>query len=330
MKKTFVPKKFNPEWMYITNKANEILESYAAMSIMPTLRTLYYRFIAMDLFPKSWIDDAYNKKHKLSKGTKNTEKNYKRLGSIIAAARLAGLIDWEHLEDRVRNLIGVKHYANEKSALSELIAQYKIDMWENQRFRPEVWAEKDAVLGNIEPVCIEHDIPFFICRGYTSLSEIYRAAERFQYYETQRQTPYVIHFGDHDPSGIDMSRDIESRITETFGARCMLRRVALNMDQIEKYQPPPNPAKVTDSRFESYRESFGDDSWELDALEPQLFRGLILEHIDVIKDEKIWADDLKRQQDSIKKLEAVKNEWDQKKKPVKKKSIPKRKKPKGK
>lgn len=55
-----------------------------------------------------------------------------------------------------------------------------------------------------------------------------------------------------------------------FGASVEVRRLALNMEQVRKYDPPPNPAKVTDSRFAAYCDQFGDESWELDALSPKV------------------------------------------------------------
>jgi len=87
---------------------------------------------------------------------------------------------------------------------------------------------------------------------------------------------YIIHLGDHDPSGLDMSRDIRERI-DMFMSRhpgkalnFELNRIALNMDQVRQYSPPPNPAKITDSRASKYIKEFGNESWELDALEPSL------------------------------------------------------------
>jgi hypothetical protein len=88
------------------------------------------------------------------------------------------------------------------------------------------------------------------------------------------QPTTVLHLGDHDPSGVDMSRDIEDRLS-LFGAPVRFKRIALNMAQVEEHQPPPNPAKLTDSRSGPYVAEFGDESWELDALSPTVLAGLI-------------------------------------------------------
>ena len=112
---------------------------------------------------------------------------------------------------------------------------------------------------------------------------MWRAAQRLLEQERQGRKNHIIHLGDHDPSGIDMTRDIEDRLW-TFGADVTVHRIALNMDQVLRYDPPPNPAKLTDARAGKYVEDHGYESWELDALEPavidQLIEDEILEHLD--------------------------------------------------
>lgn len=283
-------KKFTPAHRKIINKANEFLEDFAKGGFQVTLRTLYYKFVKSNLIP-------------------NTEQDYKRLGRIVGEARLAGLIDWEHLEDRMRNLDRLSSWASPQESLTWLSRIFHIDMWKDQPYRPEVWIEKDALSGIIRGVCEENDVPFFCCRGYTSLSEMWRASMRLRSHEKGGQKPHIIHLGDHDPSGMDMSRDIEERLTRTFNARCTFRRVALNIDQIEAFKCPPNPAKVTDARFKKYKEEFGEKSWELDALEPPTIRQLIEEQINAIRDEAQWKIDEASHRNSVEQLRYVAAEW---------------------
>ena len=72
---------------------------------------------------------------------------------------------------------------------------------------------------------------------------------------------------------------------QDLGEDFLLERIALNMDQIRRYNPPPNPAKLGDSRSTSYIEQFGDRSWELDALGPRILVPMIekaiLKYLDV-------------------------------------------------
>ena len=84
---TYTPKRFSAGSLAMIEKANEIIADYAAQGFTLTLRQLYYQFVSKDLLP-------------------NKQAEYKRLGSVINDARMAGMLDWEAIEDRTRN---VKH-----------------------------------------------------------------------------------------------------------------------------------------------------------------------------------------------------------------------------
>ncbi len=149
-------------------------------------------------------------------------------------------------------------------------------------------SEKDALVGIAERICRKLDVSYFSCRGYTSQSEMWAAGMRLKEYAEERgQTPVIIHLGDHDPSGIDMSRDITDRL-ELFMGGMEINRIALNMDQVRKYNPPPNPAKITDSRAEGYIKKHGRESWELDALDPKVLTDLIEKTVLSYRDDDEW------------------------------------------
>ena len=274
----YVEKNFRESSLAIVAQANEIIEEYTAQGFDLTLRQLYYQFVSRDLVA-------------------NTQKEYKRLGSIINDARLAGLIDWDSLVDRTRNLQSLAHWTSPSQIVNSCASQYRIDKWEGQPIRPEVWIEKDALLGVISEVCEKLDVPYFSCRGYTSQSEMWGAAQRTEQYD---QPTLIIHLGDHDPSGIDMTRDIRDRL-EMFMGGLEVKRIALNMDQVDKYTPPPNPAKLTDSRIGAYIAEFGSDSWELDALEPQVLVDLVQKTILSVRDDDIW-DESEAEEDEAKAI----------------------------
>jgi hypothetical protein len=134
------------------------------------------------------------------------------------------------------------------------------------------------------------------------------AAQRLIGYEDAGQDTVILHFGDHDPSGIDMTRDIADRL-ELFGARTDVRRIALNMPQIDEHSPPPNPAKATDSRFHEYQRQHGSESWELDALEPQLLADLVREHVADLIDAPQWERDTERMEAQRTDLTSVSSRW---------------------
>lgn len=248
------PRRFRPDSLAIIELADKIATSYKARGFNLTLRQLYYQFIARDAFA-------------------NSEQNYKRLGSIINDARLAGLIDWEHIEDRGRQAHGVDWLGVTPAPPADLISylqySHSLDLWEGQDRRIEIWVEKQALEEVAERAAGGFRVGYFACKGYVSQSEMWSAGQRMVDAFAAGQEPLILHLGDHDPSGIDMTRDIRERLSLFAGEEVEVRRLALNMDQINELNPPPNPAKVTDSRFATYQRTYGQKSWELDAVSPE-------------------------------------------------------------
>lgn len=286
----YVHKTFAGSSEAIIERADAIINEYARQGYSLTLRQLYYQFVARDLLA-------------------NKQQEYKRLGSIINDARLAGRIDWEAIEDRTRNLEALAHWESPQGIVSACADQFRFDRWDNQPTRVEVWIEKEALAGVFERICQKLDVPYLSCRGYTSQSEMWRAAQRLKHYEKGGQSTLILHFGDHDPSGIDMSRDIEDRL-HIFGCPTEVKRIALNMDQVEEYEPPPNPAKITDSRADKYIREFGNESWELDALEPAVLSALVQKEVDAVLDNDKWEARGLDQDEARAGLRAVAKRWD--------------------
>jgi hypothetical protein len=280
-------KNFGGASLLVIEQANEIIEEYQSQGFRLTLRPLYYQFVVRDLIT-------------------NKVSEYKRLGGIINDGRLAGMIDWDAIEDRTRSLRSLSSWDNPSGMIETAADQFKLDLWADQDNRVEVWIEREALAGVFEGVCNKLRVPFFCCRGYTSQSEMWSAAQRLWRWNQGGQTPVILHFGDHDPSGMDMTRDITDRL-ELFNCPLELKRLALNMDQIRQYNPPPNPAKETDSRFQGYIIKYGDESWELDALEPQVLADLVM----TLRDEDNWNDALAREDTAKQSLNKVSEKWSQ-------------------
>jgi hypothetical protein len=274
----------------LVKKCNEIIREYQGQGFILTLRQLYYQLVSRDII-----------------ANKLTE--YKRLGSIVNDARLAGLIDWNAIEDRTRELRRLSHWTDPGEIIGACAQQFHVDLWQGQNYRPEVWIEKDALVGVIEGVCNELDVPYFSCRGYTSQSEMWGGAMRLKKHVNNAQTPIIFHFGDHDPSGKDMTRDIVDRM-EMFMGGIKLERLALNMSQVEQYKPPPNPAKLTDSRCTAYIAEFGPESWELDALEPRVIAALIRDNVMRLANKKMFKLRLEERDHYREQLKAAAGQWD--------------------
>ncbi len=289
----YVPKQFKATSLDIIDKANDIIEEYMDEGLKLTLRQLYYQFVARGLIA-------------------NRQTEYKRLGSIVSDARLAGLIDWKAIEDRTRYRRSLTHWDDPAEIVESSVWGFHMDHWAGQQYRPEVWIEKEALAGVVQSICEELDVPYFPCKGYVSQSEMRSAAVRMKNLHRETgQVPVVIHLGDHDPSGIDMTRDIIDRmeIFRVIMGRWECNRIALNIDQVREYNPPPNPAKMEDSRYKAYIASYGHDSWELDALEPRVMRDLIRETVEELRDDDIYLEVINQEKDYKKQLQEFVDDW---------------------
>jgi hypothetical protein len=286
----YIPRSFRASTLRLIEIANGIIEEYAAQGYDLTLRQLYYQMVSRAIIP-------------------NNDREYKNLGSIINDARLAGLIDWNRIVDRTRNLRGLAHWDDPADVIDAARASFRLDRWVGQDYRLECWVEKDALIGVIERVCNTLDIPYFACRGYTSQSEMWGAARRLQTIYSGGQVPVILYLGDHDPSGIDMTRDVLERL-EMFMGGCKVERLALNWNQIEQYNPPPNPAKFTDSRANAYVEEYGAESWELDALEPSVISDLIRSAANRYIDQDLWKQTAQSEAAGKSLLKKAVERWD--------------------
>lgn len=292
LREAFIEKRFNNSSVELIRHANQIISEHQAEGYTLTLRQLYYQLV-----------------HRKLIANKQTE--YKRVGSVINDARLAGLIDWDSIEDRMRFLRAVAHYNGPGDFVANQVSQFAEDLWEGQEQYCEVWIEKDALSGIIERPCVRYRVPFFACRGYASQSGLYEAGKRLQSILRTGREVTVFHLGDHDPSGLDMSRDNDERLnmfTRTL-AGVRLVRLALNQDQIKKFDLPPDPAKLTDSRAVAYMDRYGDTSWELDALPSREIERLIVSAIEGVLDINQFNRSLAKEQASRDQLRVVASNW---------------------
>jgi hypothetical protein len=287
---SFEARRFQAKTATLIEHANAIIAEYQARGFTLTLRQLFYQFVA-----RSLID--------------NKPSEYKRLGDVIKNGRRAGLIDWGAIEDRTRNMRESPSWGNPAGIIAAAAEQYREDLWRGQDFRSEVWIEKDALLGIIEGICDEFRLPCFACRGNNSESEQYKAGKRFEAYFARGLTPVVLHLGDHDPNGLDMTRDNRDRLAMFARQGVEVRRLALNMEQIERYRPPPNFAKETDSRYAAYAEKFGRECWELDALDPVVIAELIRGEVEGMIDPDIWNAARREEAANRALLEATSGNW---------------------
>lgn len=274
MKIAYVPEKnMRSETYRLLKNITDIVEEYQNQGYRMTLRQLYYQLVSRDIIP-------------------NKTAEYAKLSRILTDARMCGQVDWDFIEDRVRTIKMHSEWSGLGSLVDSALSSYRRERWSDQDYYVEVIVEKNALIGVLERVTNKYHVSIFPNVGYGSTTVIHELALRFKEKENDGKKCVLLYFGDHDPSGEDMVRDIEDRLN-TFGATVEIVKVGLTMEQIRQYNPPPNPAKMTDPRAGNYVAEHGSSSWELDALPPnvlvQLLTSAIEERLDMEKYQAVIA-----------------------------------------
>jgi len=240
------------------NVINRIIQSYVDQGYRLTLRQLYYQLVSRNIIP-------------------NTKAEYAKLSDILVQGRMGGIVDWDAIEDRIRIPFIPYFVSGIPDAINDTIEQYRLDRLEDQEVYLECWVEKDALSGVLKRITSHYHIRLLVNRGYSSCTAMHDAALRIINKQNEKDC-HILYLGDHDPSGVDMVRDIKHRLQE-FGARANVKRIAITQGQIKKYNPPPNPAKIKDPRAKAYIETFGNISWEVDALNPEVLHEIVRKEI---------------------------------------------------
>ncbi|MDH3779836.1 MAG: hypothetical protein OES15_03155 [Nitrosopumilus sp.] len=284
--KFLTPRKWQQRTQEKFDQAQKILDEYSDQGYKITLRQLYYELVSKNIIA-------------------NDQKEYNNLGTLINDARYYGYVDWEIMEDNVRTLNYSGFYDNIAHLIDNSIDSYRLDRWQNQDYYVEVWVEKDALSSFIKRVTNQYQIPLMVNRGYSSATAMYKSSLRFnrKTYQDQKNC-ILLYLGDHDPSGLNMIEDIDNRLN-TFECSVKIVHVALTMEQIEQYNPSPNPAKITDSRSKGYIRKYGNKSWEIEALKPTTLIELVESYIKKYLDEDKFQKIIDKENNDKKRLKDI-------------------------
>lgn len=262
---------------------NEIINEYQSQGFRLTLRQLYYQLVSRDIVP-------------------NTERSYKNLGKLLSEGRMAGMVDWSAIEDRLRVPYKITEWRSPAHIMDAVVASYKLPRWDNQAYHVELWCEKDALAGVLRPLADQYHVTMMVNRGYSSTSAMKEAADRMVVAGRTGKNRVILYIGDLDPSGEDMVRDIEDRLhrmSDTYGPEVI--KLAITEAQVVQYNPPPNPAKMSDSRAAGFVSRFGYSSYEADALPPNVLAQVVQDSLDEYVDETAW-DEVTEQETRDKEL----------------------------
>ena len=129
----------------------------------------------------------------------------------------------------------------------------------------ELWVEKDSIRSFVEDLAAGHRVPIQVQRGFGTLSMYRHALIRAR----ERGVRKILYIGDFDPSGLV----IEDVTAKEMGID--VERVALTLEQVRKFNPPSRLVNTRDSRTPSYVRKYGNRCWEVEALNPDVFLGLV-------------------------------------------------------
>ena len=255
-----------PGYEEIVKASLEVFEQYDTAI---TLRQLYYRLVSRLLIP-------------------NTINSYKRLSRILVKARERLDVPINCLEDRSRRILGkgdTGYYSAEEylkmklSTLHDSWKSFSMPMWDDQPNYILISLEKDALSRLVSRIANRYSVRTFPTRGYPSFSYVQQMSSYIRN-KLRGKPTIVLYFGDFDPSGIDIERDLSDRLEKYKAGDFVVKRVALTSDQIKTYNLPPMPVKRSDARSDSFLAEHGDTSVELDALEPNIFQRMVAKSIE--------------------------------------------------
>jgi hypothetical protein len=308
------------DYSTIVESTNKILSEY---SYPLTLRQIYYRLVANGLIPNKRSADN-------------------SLSKWLVKARERNDVDDGLIEDRARSVItGIDGYASPdefvdaaENWLHDFGTQYHANLWANQGVYIEVWVEKDALSRVMARAAEPFRVTVCPSRGYASYTYLKRMAVDDRYASVDKPI-IILDFRDHDPSGIQMTEDLQRRLTkysggidfeamfeevgfnavlkdltadvppaivakaakeQGLGSNITVRRVALTLDQVKEHGLMPNPTKSADSRSSKYVAEFGDQCWELDAIPPDELQRLVTSAIEEYGDREKWKAGLEQEQ----------------------------------
>jgi hypothetical protein len=219
-----------------------------------TVRQVYYQLVARQLIP-------------------NNRSQYQATSTLLVRLRQDGTVPWEWIEDRNRRPRTVQMWDDLDDFVRTVRGAYRRDVWQDQPIYVETWLEKDALSGIFEDTLQPYGVTLNVGRGYDGWDSIHNAAERLD------NDSVVLYFGDFDPSGEDMVRSLRERLA-FFGCEPEIVKCALTLDDVRRYQLPPDFAKKSDTRTAAFVARWGDVSVELDALPATVLRQRLIDEVE--------------------------------------------------
>ncbi len=257
-----------------------------------TLRQLFYRLVSAGVI-------------------RNAPTEYKRLGAVMTRLREAGDVPRSWLVDHTRATLKPSSWSGLADYAETVRDCYRRDFWASLPHHVEVFVEKDAVAGTIQPVTEQYDIALRVCRGYSSISFAGEIADLWR--EIQKPI-FAYYLGDFDPSGFDLERDLREKLGRYSAldiyahdggwfhgqdAAVIWQRLGVMKSDFTDHDLVRLPLKrnkagaLSDMRAAGFIRQQGSDCAEIDAIPPTELRRrvehAIMEHVPAVEWNKLRA-----------------------------------------
>lgn len=274
--------KHNKKTLEILDAAKEVLE--ASKSPM-TVRQTYYQLVTKHII-------------------ENSKPSYSKVSRILGDGRIEGDIAWGLIEDRVRIPKTVNTWDNLPDFFETVKQAYRKNLWLKQGSYVEVEVEKDALSGIFYDTLNPYGVTLQVSRGYDSLTSMKNMADRLIAKQQEGKECFVLSFGDFDPSGEDIFRNMQEGL-QKFGAIVTCKRCAILSEDIASYNLPPDIAKQTDKRCSTFVDKNGEDTVELDALPLDVLTQRIKDEVEACLDIDLFNEAKEEEAEEVNKLQDV-------------------------
>ncbi len=238
----------------------------------------------------------------------NTARSYRSLVELLTRARLAGHVPMEAIADDTRPVV-TWHTFQEPGAfvreeLNGLFKRYFRDLQQSQPHHIEIVGEKNTVAPILKRVAMRYCIPLTTGRGYCSLPPRAAIAERYE--KSGKDQLILLLVTDFDPDGEEIAESMARSMRDDFLLSVHPVKVALTAEQVEERQLPPiMKAKASSAHHQKFTEEYGDDVFELEALEPKDLQRILTSAIDSVLDVDAFNKELKAEKADAARLAAI-------------------------
>jgi hypothetical protein len=222
-----------------------------------------------------------------------SRKVYNTTCRLTGEMREDEVIPWGWIADNTRWFRKRTMFNSPEHILRSVASNYRRDLWSRQPIHVEVWCESDSIAGVLDDITFPEGLALFPCRGQSSKTFIYEAA---QSYRGLSKPVVILYCGDWDPSGLGIPFSLEDRMTR-YGADDVsieLRRIAVTAEDVASGDYITHSVNTNDPNYRRFanlcrlNDLAPETAVEVEALPPGQLRQRLKAVIDGLTDVRLW------------------------------------------